>query len=64
MEDGYPVGGNQHLCYTVAVAMWAGVMVVETSSTPEIVSVVMNTLSERYKSRSWLFTARTGVAGS
>lgn len=64
MEDGYPVGGNQHLCYTVAVAMWAGVMVVETSSTPEIVSVVMNTLSERSKSRGWLFTARTGVAGS
>lgn len=51
MEDGYPVGGNQHLCYTVAVAMWVGVMVGETGSTPEIVSVVMNTLSERYTSR-------------
>lgn len=52
------------LCYTVVVAMWAGVVVVDSSSAPEIVSVVMNTLSERYTSRGWLFTARTGVAGS
>lgn len=51
MEDGFPVGGDQHLCYTVAVAVWVGVMVGETGSTPEIVSVVMNTLSERYTIR-------------